>query len=238
MDMLFNESEIRVLSSLVEKAVTTPDNYPLTLNALINACNQKSNRDPMTAYTGQTVGAAIDSLKQRGLIRVIMGGDSRVPKYREYFAEAFSLAPPEAAVLCELMLRGPQTSGELRGRIERFGVEIDVQEVETILGKLMARAEPLVVKLPLRPGRKEARYAHLLAGQTRQTRPYRRPRRPSAPRASAWLVSKKKPAPFARNSPHYSSNSPRSSSSSSSKVSGFGFQVSGFEDELTLKPET
>ena len=165
MDMLFNESEIRVLSSLVEKAVTTPDNYPLTLNALINACNQKSNRDPMTAYTGQTVGAAIDSLKQRGLIRVIMGGDSRVPKYREYFAEAFSLAPPEAAVLCELMLRGPQTSGELRGRIERFGVEIDVQEVETILGKLMARAEPLVVKLPLRPGRKEARYAHLLAGQ-------------------------------------------------------------------------
>jgi len=164
-DILFNETEIRVLGSLVEKAITTPENYPLSLNALINACNQKSNRDPMVNYTGQEVNAALQSLRERGLIRVIMGGDSRVPKYREYFAEAFSLSAPEVAILCELMLRGAQTPGELRGRGERFGVNLSVQEVETALDTLAARTEPLVVKLPLRPGRKEARYAQLLAGQ-------------------------------------------------------------------------
>ena len=160
---LLNNIEIRVLGSLVEKEVTTPEYYPLTLNALINACNQKSNRDPVVAYDGQTVNTALESLRKQGLARTMMG-DGRVPKYKHYFSEAYTLDPPESAILCELMLRGPQTMGELRGRIERFEMNLMVDEVEMLLEMLAAREEPLVVKLPRQPGRKDSRYAHLLAG--------------------------------------------------------------------------
>jgi len=157
--------EARVLGSLVEKSVTTPDNYPLSLNALINACNQKSNRDPIVEFSGQEVGEAISSLKTKGLVRIVMGGDSRVPKYQHYFEETYHLNQAESALLCELLLRGPQTPGELRGRIERFNVTLRQPEVETLLSALQARPDPLLVELPRQVGRREARVAHLLAGE-------------------------------------------------------------------------
>jgi len=164
MEYTLNESEVRVLGALVEKAETTPEYYPLTLNALVNACNQKSNRDPVVCYDDQTVVRALESLREKGLVRAITG--DRVPKYRHYFDEAYQLSPAEMAVLCELMLRGPQTFGELRGRIERFGQELTIAEVESLLENLEVREDgPLVVRLPRQPGRKEARYMHLIAGK-------------------------------------------------------------------------
>lgn len=163
METMLTAVEVRVLGSLVEKAYTTPENYPLSMNALINACNQKSNRDPVVEYDGRMVNDALESLRGKGLTRIIMGGDSRVPKYRHYFEEFYQLNVPETAVLCELMLRGPQTIGELRGRIERFGVTLGLPEMETLLTGLAARG--MVLLLPLQPGRREARYAHLLAGE-------------------------------------------------------------------------
>jgi uncharacterized protein YceH (UPF0502 family) len=161
-DRALNEAEVRALGCLVEKAITTPENYPLSLNALVNACNQKSNRDPVVEYDSSTVAFAIDSLKPLGLVRIIMGGDSRVPKYRHYFDEAYELNLAEAAILCELMLRGPQTPGELRGRTERLENRQSVEGAEATLERLVSRQ--LAVKLPRQPGRKESRYAHLLAG--------------------------------------------------------------------------
>lgn len=163
---LLNEVEIRVLASLVEKSFTTPEYYPLTLNALINACNQKSNREPVVSYDGRTVGEALDSLKQKALVSTQMGGDSRVPKYRHYFEEAYELTPQEVAVLDVLMLRGPQTPGELRTRTERLYAFTDTGDIEIVLEGLMNHpGGPLVVKLPRQPGHKESRYAHLLAGE-------------------------------------------------------------------------
>ncbi|MHB9133581.1 MAG: YceH family protein [Armatimonadota bacterium] len=156
---------VRVLGALIEKEFTTPEYYPLTLNALINACNQKSNRDPVVAYDGRTVAEALEELKVPGLVHIVMGGDSRVPKYRQYFGEAYDLTPSEVAILCELMLRGPQTVAELRGRTERMGNRQEQDQVEATLEGLANREEPLVVKLPRQPGRKEHRYAHLLAGE-------------------------------------------------------------------------
>jgi uncharacterized protein YceH (UPF0502 family) len=157
-------AEIRVLGALVEKAVTTPEYYPLTMNALINACNQKSNRDPMSAYDEETVLEALDGLRAKGLIHVLR--DARAVKYQQYFAEAYETTDAETALLCELMLRGPQTAGELRGRIERFGVTLDGEAVEIMLEALRERLDsPLVTKLPRQPGRREQRYAHLLAGE-------------------------------------------------------------------------
>ncbi|MHB9108267.1 MAG: YceH family protein [Armatimonadota bacterium] len=160
-----NEIEVRVLSALVEKSVTTPDNYPLSLNALVNACNQKSNRYPVMELDSATVGQALASLRQKGLARIIMGGDSRVPKYQHYFEEAYHLTQAESAILCELMLRGPQTVGELRGRIERFNVTLSLPQAEEVMNGLASRPEPLVMELPRTAGRREVRFAHLLAGE-------------------------------------------------------------------------
>ncbi len=163
MPTLLTEIEIRVLGSLVEKAVTTPEYYPLTLNALINACNQKSNRDPVVAFDEQTVKDALASLRDKGLVRAM---SERVVKYREYFAESYQLSSAEVALLDELMLRGPQTVGELRGRIERFGESLSLTEVEQLLEAMELREDArLLLRLPRQPGRKEARYAHLLAGE-------------------------------------------------------------------------
>ncbi|MHB9024590.1 MAG: YceH family protein [Armatimonadota bacterium] len=163
--ILLNEIEVRVLGSLVEKSLTTPEYYPLTLNALVNACNQKNNREPVTTYDSIIVNDALVSLKDKGLVRIMMGGDSRVPKYRQYFEEAYGLDPREAAVLNVLMLRGPQTVGELRGRTERMYAFAETGEVEAVLDALAQRPEPLVVKLPRLPGQKDPRYAHLLSGE-------------------------------------------------------------------------
>ncbi len=163
---ILTDIEVRVLGSLVEKELTTPEYYPMTLNALLNACNQKSNREPVVAYNGIAVGAALESLKSPGLVRTIMGGDSRVPKYKHYFGEAYEISPAEVAVLDVLMLRGPQTLGELRTRTERLYAFAEIAEVEAVLEGLMTKKDgPLVMKLPRGSGQKESRYAHLLAGE-------------------------------------------------------------------------
>ncbi len=156
--------EVRVLGSLVEKAITTPENYPLSLNSLIAACNQKTNREPVVTYTGQTVNTALHTLQDKGLAKTVMGGDSRVPKYRQDFAAVYRISPQEEAVLDVLMLRGPQTVGELRGRAERLYPFKELSDVDAVLDALAARETPLVVRLPRLPGQKDNRYAHLLAG--------------------------------------------------------------------------
>lgn len=163
-ETLWTEQEVRVVGSLVEKQVTTPDYYPLTLNALLHACNQISNRDPVVQYDERTVAEAVDSLRAKNVVYIFYGADSRVPKYKHMLREVLSLSAPELAALCVLMLRGPQTVGEVRGRTGRLHEFADLREVETTLEGLAQRDEPLVTKLPRQAGRKEARYAHLLSG--------------------------------------------------------------------------
>jgi hypothetical protein len=186
-DTLLNEAEARVLGSLVEKQVTTPDYYPLTLNALVNACNQISNRDPVVQYDEATVTWALDTLRAKNLVYIFYGADSRVPKYKHMMREVLELSPPELAALCVLMLRGPQTVGEVRGRTGRLYEFADLREVEATLDGLAQRDEPLVMKLPRQAGRKEARYAHLLSGRPAVEEeaegqvPSPAPRAPSAP---------------------------------------------------------
>ncbi|HJQ30676.1 MAG TPA: YceH family protein [Pyrinomonadaceae bacterium] len=164
MDTILNEAEVRVVGSLVEKQVTTPDYYPLTLNALVHACNQISNRDPVVQYDERTVADAVDTLRAKNIVYIFYGADSRVPKYKHMLTEVYTLSPPELAAMCVLMLRGPQTVGEIRGRTGRLYEFADLREVEATLEGLAHRDEPLVVKLPRQSGRKEARYAHLLSG--------------------------------------------------------------------------
>ena len=160
-----NAVEVRVLGSLVEKDITTPDYYPLTLNALTNACNQSSNRDPVVAFGEKDVVRALDSLREKALAYQFQGADSRVAKYGHKFDKFFNLQRPEVAILCVLMLRGPQTVGEIRGRTGRMHEFAGLGEVEAVLDALTLRQPaPLVVKLPRQPGLKEQRYAHLLAG--------------------------------------------------------------------------
>jgi uncharacterized protein YceH (UPF0502 family) len=155
--------ELRVLGSLIEKELSTPDHYPLSLNALTSACNQSSNRDPVMSLDEGTVSRAIDTLRRQGLVRSIQGIGSRVPKYQHLMAEFFSRA--ELAVLCVLALRGPQTQAEVRTRAARLMPGDDSTELDAALEALVTRdAEPVVARLSRRPGQKEARYAHLLAG--------------------------------------------------------------------------
>ena len=160
MDLSLAAAEVRVLGSLLEKEITTPEYYPLSLNALVNACNQKSNRDPVVHFDEETVERVLDVLREKGLLLNITGAGSRVPKYGHRLSEKLNLGRRELAVLCELMVRGPQTLGELRTRAERMHRFDDVAEVETVLDRM----PELVTKLPRRPGEKEARYAHLLSG--------------------------------------------------------------------------
>jgi uncharacterized protein YceH (UPF0502 family) len=163
--MILSAAEARVVGALVEKQVTTPEYYPLTLNALVNACNQISNRDPVVSYDEQTVVRAIESLREKNLVREVRTADGRVPKYRQVLEEVITLTKAELAVVCVLMLRGAQTPGELRGRTERLYSFSGVQFVETTLEDLMRREPPLVARLPRGAGQKEARYAHLLSGE-------------------------------------------------------------------------
>ena len=160
MDILLNDVEVRVLGSLMEKSMTTPEYYPLSLNALTNACNQKSNRDPVVSFDETTVVRALDSLREKQL--VVLSASSRVPKYAEIFSGNRKLVTRESALIMVLMLRGPQTIGELRGRTERAYKFGDLEEVEVTLAELDESG--YVTKLPRMPGRKESRYAHLLAG--------------------------------------------------------------------------
>jgi len=164
-ETILNEAEVRVVGSLVEKQVTTPDYYPLTMNALVHACNQISNRDPVVQYGEREVADAVESLRAKNLVYIFYGADSRVPKYKHMAREVYALSPPELAALCVLMLRGPQTVGEVRGRTGRLYEFADLREAEETLEGLTRRDEPLVTKLPRQAGRKEARYAHLLSGQ-------------------------------------------------------------------------
>ena len=162
---ILNEVEVRVLGSLVEKQITTPEYYPLTLNALTNACNQKSNREPVVSFSEPTVTQAIESLREKNLVYVFYGSTSRVPKYKHMMPEVLQLNQRELATLCVLMLRGPQTTGELKERTGRLADFTALGEVEETLTSLSAREDqPLVVRLARQPGQKEARYAHLLAG--------------------------------------------------------------------------
>lgn len=162
MDFQLDAAEARVLGSLLEKEIATPEYYPLSLNALVNACNQKSNRDPVVSYDDDTVEAAAESLRAKGLAVRITGRDSRVPKHGQRFTEKFNLGRREAAILCVLLLRGPQTVGELRGRTERLYTFDDLEAVESTLRHLDEAG--FVTLLPRQPGFKEARWAHLLCG--------------------------------------------------------------------------
>ena len=171
MDILLNETEVRLLGALVEKEITTPDYYPLSLNALVNACNQKSNRHPVMNLDEDAVREALDSLNEKGLAGAASGADSRVTKYEHRLQEVFNFSRPEIAVLCVLLLRGPQTPGELRGRAERLHRFDDLDAVHSALQHLMKREPPLVKVLPRQPGTKEARYAHLLSGDVETWEP-------------------------------------------------------------------
>jgi uncharacterized protein YceH (UPF0502 family) len=165
MDIILSEPAARVLGCLIEKQITTPDYYPLTLNSLTTACNQKSNRDPVVAYDDDTVVSALNELRDHRLIWQTSTAGSRVSKYEHGFGDVFEVNAAETAVLCVLMLRGPQTVGEIRGRTGRLYDFTDLVEVEATLDALANReAGPMVLQLQRQPGRKESRYAQLLAG--------------------------------------------------------------------------
>ena len=164
--MLLTSTEIRVLGSLIEKQITTPEYYPLTLNALTAACNQKNNRNPVMTLSESEVENALDSLREKNLAYVFHGSTSRVPKYKHVAPEVLQLNRAELAALCVLMLSGPQTTGEIRTRGSRLYEFKGLEEVDETLRALSTRdSEPLVMKLPRQPGRKEARFAHMLSGQ-------------------------------------------------------------------------
>ncbi|HKN40882.1 MAG TPA: YceH family protein, partial [Acidimicrobiia bacterium] len=156
--------ELRVVACLVEKQFTTPDSYPLTENAVVAACNQLSNRNPVVAYDNNTVRVTLTALRQRGFARVVHTPGARVPKHRQILDDALGLSRAEVSLLAVLALRGPQTVGELRTRTERMHDFASLSEVEEVLESLAARDEALVARLERQPGQKEARYAQLLAG--------------------------------------------------------------------------
>ena len=164
MDIRLTDTEARVLGALIEKDSTTPDYYPLSLNALVNACNQKNNREPVMNLNEEDVRAALSGLQDQRLAGPARGADSRVTKYEHRIQEVFNFTRPETAVLCVLLLRGPQTPGELRGRSERMFQFEHLDDVQSALQRLIERDPPLVKMLPRQPGTKESRYAHLLSG--------------------------------------------------------------------------
>jgi uncharacterized protein YceH (UPF0502 family) len=159
-----NEYELRVLGALVEKQIATPDYYPMTLNALVNSCNQKNHRDPVVSYDESIVAKALDSLREKNLAYVFHGSEARAPKYGHLFPKAFDLSEAETPLMCVLILRGSQTPGELRSRAQHLRSFESLAEVETLLQGLSLRDKPLIVKLPRQPGSRESRFAHLLGG--------------------------------------------------------------------------
>lgn len=183
MEETLNEREVRVLGCLIEKDRTTPEYYPLTLNALVSACNQKSNRNPVVLYDRDSVGKTVDGLRWKGWVVVVDEAGSRTEKYRHAFLEKSGLGEREMAVLAELMLRGPQTAGEIRGRANRMHPFAQLDEVAGIMADLAGREPAWTLLLPRRPGRKERRYAHLLGGpvETDEEAPAPAPARGEAP---------------------------------------------------------
>lgn len=166
MEALLNDVEVRVLGSLIEKQIATPDYYPLTLNSLLAACNQRSNRDPVVSFTDQIILDAIETLRLKNLIYIYYGSESRVPKYKHRMNDHFDLDEREMATICVLMLRGPQTLGEIRTRTARLHNFSDLSEVKEVMDRLISKQdEPLVTVLASQPGQKELRYAHLLEGK-------------------------------------------------------------------------
>src|SRR5437764_5117496 len=165
-ELNLTEVEVRVLGALIEKDITTPDYYPLSLNALVNACNQKNNPDPVMTRDEAAVRGALATLQERRMAGPAGGADSRVTKYEHRLQEVFNFDRRETAVICVLLLRGPQTPGELRGRTDRMYRFEALDDVQATLQKLMDRQPPLVRVLPRQPGTKESRYVHLLAGDT------------------------------------------------------------------------
>ena len=175
MDYALRDIEVRVLGSLIEKEITTPDYYPLSLNALLAACNQSSNRNPVANFDEGTVARAVDSLQEKKLVQLLDRGESRVTKYRHVLYEAMNLGRPAIAVMCVMMLRGPQTVGEIRTRTSRLYNFSSLEEVEITLNSLISGA--LIVRLPRQSGQKEVRYAHLLSGEVSVTEPEAEPDR-------------------------------------------------------------
>ena len=171
MNITLNAAEARVLGALIEKDITTPDYYPLSLNALINACNQKNNREPVTNFDEETVRLALRNLSDKRLAGTANGADSRVAKYEHRAQEVFNFTRPETAIMCVLLLRGPQTPGELRSRTERMHKFEHLDDVLSGLQQLMRREPPLAKALGRRPGTKEIRYAHLLSGDVEAWEP-------------------------------------------------------------------
>jgi len=171
MDVVLSTEQARILGALLEKEVTTPDYYPMTLNSLVNACNQKSCRDPVTSLDDSTTSFHLDILRdEKRLVALVSAADSRAPKYKQRLTEAFFFSPAERAILCELMLRGPQTPGELRNRADRMNTFNNIDEVNAALKELETRPDgPWVVLLPRMAGHKEARYMHLLCGSPQIT---------------------------------------------------------------------
>jgi len=157
-------AEARVLGALVEKEITTPDNYPLSLNALGNACNQRSNREPVMTLDEDDLRQALHGLERKQLGGRSRASDGRVTKYEHWLGEAFNFSRAETALMCVLLLRGPQTPGELRGRTERLHAFDEISDVLAGMQKLMDRVPPLAALMPRQPGTKESRYAHLLCG--------------------------------------------------------------------------
>jgi uncharacterized protein YceH (UPF0502 family) len=160
-----NEVEVRVLGSLIEKDITTPDYYPQSLNALVNACNQKNNRDPVVTLDETSIREALSSLQEKRLAGPAGGADSRVTKYEHRLQEVFNFDRREIALVCVLLLRGPQTPGELRGRADRMYRFETLDDVQSALQRLMDRQPPLVAVLSRQPGTKESRYTHLFSGE-------------------------------------------------------------------------
>ena len=165
MNFILTEIETRVLGSLIEKDITTPDYYPLSLNALVNACNQKNNRDPVMTLDETVVREALSTLQEKRLAGPASGADSRVTKYEHRSQEAFNFDRREIAIVCVLLLRGPQTPGELRGRTDRMYHFEALEDVVSTLDRLAHREPPLAAMLPRQPGTKESRYMHLFSGE-------------------------------------------------------------------------
>jgi uncharacterized protein YceH (UPF0502 family) len=165
MNTILSAIEIRIIGSLIEKELTTPEYYPLTLNALKNACNQKNNRNPVVSFDENLIEPVLNKLRDKSLARRVTGSDIRVPKYKQGFTEELNLQPDETAVICELMLRGPQTPGELKGRASRMFNFDSLSQVDEVLQRLLNREQHMVIKLPRQSGMKESRYAHLLSGE-------------------------------------------------------------------------
>ena len=164
MNVILNASEVRILASLIEKDMTTPEYYPLSLNSLTNACNQKSNRNPIVSYDEDTVARGLGKLQEKGLVRKTLTSGSRVNKFLHAVLDQFDLSRQEMAIICELMLRGPQTVGEVRSHTERMATFEILEEVESTLQGLAQHDPPLTLKIPRESGRKECRYMHLFSG--------------------------------------------------------------------------